>query len=169
MDNPKTFEAWAMSWTEREAGWGQRDDGISVHASLEIANKYAKEHAGGSYECYWRADGDPERVFVTEAVWEKMQANGGSLHRDSFNIGAAGSRSRGLSVQGTKLLDLAPEEEKKYTAPEELDLTITLAGEERATVLRATAGSDVTTEAFVQKLLTEALSSIPAEKGKNTK
>jgi hypothetical protein len=33
-----------VHWTESESGWGQRPDGISLHANKEDADQYVKEY-----------------------------------------------------------------------------------------------------------------------------
>ena len=40
---PEDRVIYVMSWTEVELGWGERDDGYTVHPSQEAFEKHAKE------------------------------------------------------------------------------------------------------------------------------
>lgn len=48
----KTHVAYAVTWTESEAGWGCRPDGASLHLTQDDVQKYIKK--------YW--DGMPDKV-----------------------------------------------------------------------------------------------------------
>jgi len=75
----KQHVAFAISWTESEAGWGQRSDGYSLHESQEDATAYIKEYwkrekqynldngIVGTPECYSREDSDRAQITVISA------------------------------------------------------------------------------------------------------
>lgn len=55
IDKTKLVSAYYFSWTEYERGWGQRPDGVSLHASCESAEAYLKE-----FNSKKRNDGVPD-------------------------------------------------------------------------------------------------------------
>lgn len=68
--------AYKLNWIESEAGWGQRSDGVSLHRSISDAQKYSKQHSTGSREYYFRSDGQPRKVMVSESLYRKIKGTG---------------------------------------------------------------------------------------------
>ena len=70
----KEYVGYLVSWTERERGWGQRDDGYSLHESSEDFKKYEKEHwawyekeyGHETPDEYSSPDSSPKLVTITE-------------------------------------------------------------------------------------------------------
>jgi len=69
--------AFLETWTETERGWGQRDDGCSIHLTKEDYEKYVKEYwAGMPKEVpdeYERPDGNLREVVVSEKIFKKLK------------------------------------------------------------------------------------------------
>jgi hypothetical protein len=74
-----------ITWTESEAGWGQRPDGASLHLSQEDVTAYIKDYwdrekelnpSGATPHEYSRPDGDRGRlVLVDDNIYEKIKAS----------------------------------------------------------------------------------------------
>lgn len=72
--NMKT--AYLDTWTESEAGWGQKSDGCSIHLSKEDYEKYVKAYwdsmPDSVPECYERPDKNLREVVVSESLFKKI-------------------------------------------------------------------------------------------------
>lgn len=82
----KTVYAW--EWTERERGWGQRPDGISIHVSDAAARDYLNEgikkemavYKGLVPPEYSRPNGTVTPLKVSLALWDELfQLDEGTL------------------------------------------------------------------------------------------
>lgn len=56
---------WYINWTEYEAGWGQRNDGCSIHTSLGAAQEFKRHvESCGTYEDFSRGT-EPRLIIAT--------------------------------------------------------------------------------------------------------
>lgn len=79
MTKNKIVAVYAISWTESEAGWGQRPDGYSFHSSAEVAKEYVNSYNASlpkevPYE-YSFADGPAKLVEVSESLYNYVMNN----------------------------------------------------------------------------------------------
>jgi len=70
------WDAYVITWTEYERGWGQRPDGISLHETPDDADRYVEEYwkrvkaynkskgITGVPDEYSKPDGEPSPVLV---------------------------------------------------------------------------------------------------------
>lgn len=76
MVKKKLYEVVCVSWTESEAGWGCRPDGCSLHLKESDRVTFYKEYLNNLPEEvpheYSRMDGNPEIVYVSEDLFEKV-------------------------------------------------------------------------------------------------
>ena len=56
MAEVKLGTLYKVTMTEYEQGWGQRPMGEKFFDNEAEAKKFCEEYAGGSYECYYRAE-----------------------------------------------------------------------------------------------------------------
>ncbi len=74
-------KAYIETWTESEAGWGSRPDGISLHLSEEDYNKFVNKHweyekklnpSGIVPHEYVRQDNDLRQIRVSDSLYNKI-------------------------------------------------------------------------------------------------
>jgi len=92
MSNLKDFApAIVVYWTESEAGWGPRPDGLTVFTCREDAVAAIKKHWDGEKEknpsgatpsLYWRP-GDPQLCVVRKDVFETIDSSGKYTSKNS--------------------------------------------------------------------------------------
>lgn len=75
------YTAYAVSWTESEAGWGCRGDGWSIHKDEAEVSKYQQEYwARQPKETpheYSRPDSEKcQLIKVSEALYKQVHKNG---------------------------------------------------------------------------------------------
>ena len=66
-----------IKWIESERGWGTRDDGYSLHLTLEHAKKYVDDYWNGmpdsAPETYSRPDCEPYLIEIEADVHNKLK------------------------------------------------------------------------------------------------
>lgn len=82
MTNTAINAVYAVQWTEYEAGWGNRPDGLTLHRNLETAKKYisdywAKQPDGPAPDEY-SAPSDPKLMEVSAEI-AAIVSNAGSI------------------------------------------------------------------------------------------
>lgn len=66
-----------MTWTESEAGWGQRPDGCSIHLQKEDIKPYVQAYwdtmPDEVQEEYSRPDNNPREVTLSEKLYKEVE------------------------------------------------------------------------------------------------
>ena len=66
-----------MTWTESEAGWGQRPDGCSIHLQKEDVDVYVKEYWDTMPkevpDEYSRPDSNAREVVVSDKLYKEIK------------------------------------------------------------------------------------------------
>ena len=69
--------AFLDTWTESEAGWGQRQDGTSIHLTEEDYKKFVADYWSGMPEKvpheYSRPDGIIREVVISDNLFKKIK------------------------------------------------------------------------------------------------
>lgn len=83
---PENPIVWMQRWEESEAGWGVREDGMSLHLTQEDATSYVKavyaerDPTGPVPAEYTREDGKPRQVEILKPdLYNKIVENEGRL------------------------------------------------------------------------------------------
>lgn len=91
MEKTKINIAFLETWTESESGWGQRDDGCSLHISKEDYEKYVEDYwADMPKEVpheYVRPDSNLKEVVISDKLFRKLKKskhNGIRLWKSEF-------------------------------------------------------------------------------------
>lgn len=78
------------TWTESEAGWGTRPDGVTLHLSKEDYHKYVDDYwerekeynpSGVTPNEYTRQDNNLKMVMISENLYETLTQN-----KDNFGL-----------------------------------------------------------------------------------
>jgi hypothetical protein len=78
----RTYPVIVQDWIESESGWGQRDDGYSVHLNNKDREKFIEEYWAGEKKrnpsgvtpsCYIRPGGNPALRDVDEDTYKKLE------------------------------------------------------------------------------------------------
>lgn len=116
--------AYVMSWTEFERGWGQRPDGVSLHASPEDFERYVKAFydrrpkGGPVPDEYEQPDGaEPKAVEISAeletALRHAARESGGlRLGRGSLTMGKSAQGRPMAQMEAGLLARLLAEAEK---------------------------------------------------------
>lgn len=87
-------KAICQAWVESERGWGQKDDGFSLHVDLKARDRYIKKENAGKKlpvpDVYVFASGGAYEVIVTTHLWKAMVKSKGS-YRSFGNIPSPGA------------------------------------------------------------------------------
>lgn len=65
--------AYGVKWTDHE--FGRRPDGLSLHDSMETAQKFIEEKTGGTRDQYWTAS-EPELMVIEPHVARVLGVKG---------------------------------------------------------------------------------------------
>lgn len=70
------------TWTESEAGWGQKPDGCSIHLTREDYKKYVEHYwskmPAATPDVYERPDNSLREIVVSDELFKKLEeSNGG--------------------------------------------------------------------------------------------
>jgi hypothetical protein len=82
------WQVFALNWRESERGMGQRDDGFSLHLSVEDAEAFRKEFdRQGSPDLYSFADWLTLMVIVNDGIYDELVAlkNNGRMGLRRYN------------------------------------------------------------------------------------
>jgi hypothetical protein len=76
----KTFPIIIETWTEYEAGWGSRPDGMTAHLSMEDHKKFVDafnkkfNNLPSAPPVYMMADNSPKIVDAEESLYKRLVA-----------------------------------------------------------------------------------------------
>lgn len=74
-------QAYLETWTESEAGWGTRPDGVTLHLTKEDYQKYVDDYwkrekeynpSGVTPHEYTRQDNNLKMIMISEELYEKL-------------------------------------------------------------------------------------------------
>lgn len=93
---PEDRVIYAMAWKEIESGWGERPDGMTIHATLahalaatERALDRARTRDGGVTDCTVPSWDRPRRIYVEPgSEIERLLLNATQRAADAFHTGA---------------------------------------------------------------------------------
>ena len=75
--NKNIKTAFLDTWTESEAGWGQRSDGCSIHLSKEDYKTYVKKYWDSMPDVapdeYERPDGGLREVVLSNTLYKRLK------------------------------------------------------------------------------------------------
>ena len=77
-----TKKIFVVDWYEFEKNWGSRPNGYSLHTTKEICNHYMHERVMNFSDYHSDDPTEPYHIAVSKALYDSIEANGGTLVTD---------------------------------------------------------------------------------------